>query len=99
LSPEAIEGATTAAEHEALAEAYDKLAADARAMAEKHRRMRAAYGRATSRKGPGVTGGAMKFHCGQLITRYDEAAAEAEMLADLHRQLAAKAKQKEVEEK
>jgi len=99
LSPEAIEGARTAADHTALADAYDKLAADARAEAAKHRRMQAAYRRATGRKHAGGTGGSMRFHCGQLVTRYEDTAAEAEMLADLHRQMATRAEEKKAEDK
>jgi hypothetical protein len=88
LTASAVEQATTAADHNALADSYDKIAADARANAEMHRKMREAYQRQSTRaRASGVS--AMKLHCSRLVTQYENAAADAEMLADLHRQAAA----------
>ncbi len=95
ISGEAIAKAETAADHQALAEAYDAIAADARVQAEKHRKMANAYrGKRTPKGRSAITSAAMKLHCTRLASQYEATAAEAEMLADLHRELAAEADDK-----
>jgi hypothetical protein len=88
-----VGSAKTAPDHEALAAQYDKDAAEAKANAEMHRKMGAAY------KGqPAVTGGkavgasAMPQHCDSLAKSFDEQAAMYEKMAATERELAKSAK-------
>lgn len=87
-TPEAIENAKTAADHNAIAQAYDDQAKSLRAQAELHERMGTLYGSAASYKG--VVAG-MVNHCNQLTTSFNKAADQAEAMAKMHRQLAAQA--------
>ena len=91
--PAAIENAKTAADHEAIAAYYDAEAKAARAKAEKHRKMAAAYG-----KHPKPAGGkgsrsqvyrTIEPHCGKLVASYEAAAQEFAAMAASHREAAA----------
>lgn len=87
-SAAAIAAADTPAEHEALAAAYEKQAAELRALADQHRAMDKEY------SGPGYRslklGAAL--HCQKLVAAYEAAAKEADALAASHREAAAAAK-------
>jgi hypothetical protein len=93
VSVEQIESAKTPADQQALAAAYEKEAAEARAEAAKHRAMAKAYesGVAYAKVGHGGKG-AMKLHCERLADNYESMAKEAEDLAAFHRQLATQTK-------
>ena len=86
-SPEAVESATTAADHEAIAAAYDGEAKELRAKANQHRQMARRYRKPASFKGSQI-GGAMEAHCKRLAASYDQAADAAEALAADHREMA-----------
>ena len=89
VSLEAVEKASTPADHEALAAEYDQQAVDARKEAEKHRSMAAAYASGVKYGKVGHSGkGSMKLHCERLAEHYESLAKDAESLAALHRQLA-----------
>jgi hypothetical protein len=82
-----ISAARTAADHEAIADAYAKEAADAEANAAAHEKMAASY------KGLGKAGlyhG--DFHCAAIAKRYHEQAKELNELAAAHREKAKTAK-------
>lgn len=94
--PDAIENAKTASDHEAIAAYYDTEAKAARAEAERHRRMGAAYG-----KHPAAGGGkgirsplskTMPPHCNELVTTYETAAKDYEAMAAAHREAASEVK-------
>lgn len=76
-----IESAKTAADHEAIAADYDKLAAEAAAKAAEHKAMAERYRRAG---GPGSKGGFAE-HCDGLVVIFNGAAKEYKALADMHR--------------
>jgi hypothetical protein len=87
--PNAIENAKTAADHEAIAEALEAQAKEARAAAKRHRQMSAAY-----KKHPPTSGSkgvrsplhqTMPPHCDKLVSDYEAAAAEYEAMAGAHR--------------
>ena len=82
-----ISAAKTAADHEAIADAYAKEAADAEANATVHEKMAASY------KGLGKTG---QFHgdqhCASIAKRYREQAKDLNELAAAHRAQAKAAK-------
>ena len=84
----AITGAKTPADHEAIASYYEREVAAAKAKAEEHRKMEAAY-RNIAR---GKT--AMEGHCHRLVQDYDGVAAENAALAKEHQHMARKAAQK-----
>lgn len=87
VTPAQIEAAKTAADHEAIAAAYDKEAASLEAMAKDHEAMAKSYG--TSAAGTkGANAAAMAAHCNKLVTDYKAAAKENRDLAAAHRQMA-----------
>jgi hypothetical protein len=82
-----ISAAKTAADHEAIADAYAKEAADAEANAAAHDKMAASY------KGLGKTGRYHEDqHCAALAKQYREQAKELKELAQAHRDMAKAAK-------
>lgn len=83
-----IEKAKTAADHEAIAERYDKQAADAKKEADIHRKMEKSY----SVGGFKGTPTALPQHCAALAKHYDELAQEYATLAAAHRDMAKAAK-------
>lgn len=99
LSPQ-IEAARTPADHEALAQEYERRAAQARAEAEQHRALLAAYKRGTQyrwidRVGPAgsVSTGmpAMPRHCEQLVRNDEDSARIYSEMAHQHREWARQA--------
>jgi len=74
-----IEGASTPAQHQALADYYKAKAADARKEAENHRAMAKTYG---SQKA--TISAAQMDHCNKLASLSDSQAAEWEQLAAAH---------------
>ena len=88
-SPDAIESATTASDHLALARSYEEQAKRLRERAELHRKMGKRYRRVPLYRKSGVGATGMEKHCERLAASLEEAAREAESLAEAHRQLAA----------
>lgn len=89
LSAEAIAAAKTAAEHNSIADAYAKEAAELKKKAVDHRAMLASYD-----NGPGYLKekSGLKQHCESLISYYEKGASDAEVMAKMHRDMAAQAK-------
>ena len=81
-----IEQAKTPADHEALAAHYTKMAAEAKAQAERHRQMAKTYGAGPS--GGKGTWAAFPQHCTNLAKDLDSEAKEYEAMAAAHRELA-----------
>ena len=91
-SDERIAGATTKAEHEALAGDYAKLATEARSKAELHTKMGERYRH--QHFGPAAGKGlahanAMAAHCKTVAKLYSSLAAEYDEMAKRHRAMAA----------
>jgi hypothetical protein len=86
----AVTGATTPADHEALASYYDREAATAQAQAEEHRKMAQAY-----RNLAGKGRFRMEEHCQQLVQSYASVAVDNATLAAAHRQMAQEAAPKQ----
>ena len=86
VTPAQISAATTPADHEAIAAAYDREAASLEAKAREHEHMARAYRSAVPKKG--MDSAAMNAHCAKLAERYSEAAAENRELAKQHRAMA-----------
>jgi hypothetical protein len=78
-----IAAASTAEEHQALADYYRQQAASAAEKVKGHEAMLESYGRPYDN---------MKQHCRRLISSYKEEQKEYEALADLHAKQAAKSK-------
>lgn len=87
VTAEQIEKASTAAEHQVIAAAYDREADAALQRAESHARMAQTY-RAGTYKGSAM---GMTRHCERLQESYRSAADEYHKLAGEHRQLATQA--------
>jgi len=83
VTPAQISAATTAADHEAIAAAYDKEAAGLETKAKQHEQMAKAYSSAGTKKG--MDSASMHAHCAKLAKQYSEAAAENRELAKQHR--------------
>jgi hypothetical protein len=78
---------TTTAEHEALAKDYKEQAAQYKKVADEHRAMAAAYGKAHPDSKGGVKNPwneKMQKHCTALSKDADKLAADAEKAADYH---------------
>ena len=86
VTPAQISAATTAADHEAIATAYDKEATTLEAKATQHEQMAKAYSSAESKKG--MDSASMHAHCAKLARQYSEAASENRELAKQHRAMA-----------
>jgi len=90
VMPERIAGATTRADHEALADAYEQEAKALDAKAAEHEALAKAYAElGYLRDKPGLIA-----HCASLVDRYRAAAQETRELARAHQELAARAAQK-----
>ena len=94
--PAAIENAKTAADHEAIAPYYDAEAKAARATAEEHGKMAAAYGKNPK---PGGSKGVrppvyrtIRPRCEELVASHEAAAHDFEAMAASHREAAAATK-------
>jgi hypothetical protein len=87
VTPAQIEAAKTAADHEAIAAAYDKEAADLEAKAKDHMSMDKAY-RSMSVGKKGTAHVSMSAHCQKLVAQYTAAAEENRQLAQEHRAMA-----------
>jgi len=87
VTAEQIEKASTAADHQTIAAAYDRKADAALQQADGHARMALTY-RAGTFKGSAT---AMARHCERLQESYRSAADEYRQLAEEHRRLAAEA--------
>jgi hypothetical protein len=84
VSEEAVKSAKTPEQHQAIADAYAKEAANLRAMADSHRHMDSWYGE------PGYKSSKLGFprHCRALAQDLDAAAKEMDGLAKAHREMA-----------
>lgn len=90
-SPDAISGAKTPADHEAIAEAYESEAKELSAKASSHQEMGKRYARTPIyQKMPHANVG-METHCDKLVSSLEESAAQAKALAASHRELAKEA--------
>jgi hypothetical protein len=87
VTPAQIAAAKTPADHEAIAAAYDKEAAQLESMAREHSEMAVAY-RAGSLGNKGANPHAMATHCDKLTQEFKAAAQENRDLAAAHRQMA-----------
>jgi hypothetical protein len=85
-----IEQARTAADHEALAAAYQQRAADAEREAERHRKMEKTYAVGASTGRVGLT--PLPQHCRAIARRWADIAREYAALAAAQRELAAAAR-------
>lgn len=81
-----IEAASTPAQHEAIARAYEQEAAAAESRAENHAKMARTYRYYGKASRP-----SMARHCERLAKSYRTAAKEYRMLAQEHREMAAAA--------
>jgi len=86
VTPAQIAGATTPADHEAMAAAYDNEATTLEAKAREHEQMAKAYSSAGNKKG--MDSASMHAHCAKLAKQYSDAAAENRELAKQHRAMA-----------
>lgn len=91
ISVEAIENATTALDHNAIADAYAKRAEEARQEAAKHRAMAKSYKGGPKYQKVMGTQGAGSLHCDRLVEHYELVAKEADALAAMHREMAKEA--------
>ena len=83
-----VETADTKAEHEALANYYEREAADARKLANRHKSMGRAYV-----GGKSMNNQAMSSHCNKIAEQQEAIAKEYEEMAKMHRDEAKQAKQ------
>lgn len=88
VTADQISAARTAADHEAIARAYDADAAEADARAGEHEAMARAY---RNVGGPKAASSPMVSHCNRLVREYRELAKEFRALADEHRKMAREA--------
>lgn len=84
----AAAAARTRADHEAVAESYEREAASSRERAAAHRRLRDSYASSGLFDATGMVG-----HCTNLILKFTEAANDNAALASLHRRLAGEVKE------
>lgn len=82
VTPQQIAGARTAADHAAIAAAYEAEAARLEQKAKEHQDMAREYGVGTS--GKGTTRASMKAHCARLADIYQDAAREYRAMALEH---------------
>lgn len=82
-----VEGAKTAADHEAIAAQYEKQAAEAKKQAELHRKMEKSYATGSFAGGK-VSPTPLPQHCAALAKHYDSIAQEYTTLAAAHRAMA-----------
>lgn len=84
-----ISSAQSAAEHEAIAQQYERAATDAQASAEEHKKMAESYKKVG---GSLVNKLHLDQHCESLAAAYATVQKENEILAKAHREMATKAK-------
>ena len=90
---ERVQSAKNPADHEGIAQFYEKQAADATAKAAEHRKMGQAYkGLSGTATGKGYATSAMPQHCEALAKDFDSEAKNFQAMAEAHRQLAKTAK-------
>lgn len=90
-SGDAIENASTAADHKAIADSYEAQARDARARGQAHEKLGGRYGKGPAyRKSVGGSG-AMTKHCDSLTASYNRTADQYDQMAKAHREMAAEA--------
>jgi hypothetical protein len=87
VTPAQIAAAKTPADHEAIAAAYDKEAAQLESMAKEHEVMARTY-RTAATGMKGANPAVMSAHCNKLVTQYKAAAQQNRDLAAAHRQMA-----------
>jgi hypothetical protein len=83
-----VQSAKTAADHEAIAKAYDEKSAAAKANAAEHRRMAESYKGISTSIGKGAGVSAMPQHCEALAKSFDAEAEHYAAMAQTHRDLA-----------
>ena len=84
-----IENARTPADHKELVAYYEAAASEAKANADRHRKMARSY---SVWEPSGRGGGAsMNRHCNSIADKYDATAREYSTMATLHRQLSQQA--------
>ncbi len=90
LTAQAIASAKTPADHQAIADAYTKEAANLRKLADAHRGMDSYYNE------PGYLSAKLgvKRHCRALVESYEAAAKDADALAQVHHEMAEAAAKK-----
>jgi hypothetical protein len=81
----ALQNATTKADHEALAEHYEKAAEEMKAKAEEHKKLLQQYEAKSYLYGRQAED--LKAHCLRLIDVYEKAAEENMSMAKMHRQM------------
>jgi hypothetical protein len=86
---QAVQGAKTRSDHEALAEHYDEAAKEMEAKAAEHKQLAAQY---AANKNIGKHTRTLISHCQRLAQAYEQAAEENRSMAESHRQLASEAK-------
>ena len=93
-SPEAVENATTAADHNSIAEAYEAQAKEYRESAERHERLTRTYGKGPRfrKQNRAAIANAMSNHCERVSASFKAAAEQSDALAKSHRQMAAETK-------
>lgn len=84
---QAVQSASTKADHEALAKHYDEAAEDMQAKVDEHKKLLADY-QAESYKW-GRQGPIFEQHCQTLIKAYENAVTENRAMAEAHRAVAA----------
>lgn len=90
-SGDAVENASTAADHNAIADSYEEQAKNARARAQAHHSMGTSYGKGPAyRLHPGRKN-AMTNHCKRLTDSYNQTADTYDQMAKAHREAAAEA--------
>lgn len=89
LDPVTVTAARSAADHEAIAAAYEAEAVVAEQKAKLHKDMGAAYQRTSSTMKPPSAFAGMVMHCSKLAKQYTEAAKLNRELAAEHREIAA----------
>jgi hypothetical protein len=87
---QAVQGAKTRSDHDALAKHYEAAAKEMRAKAEEHNKMLAQYEARKSLYGKQAQ--SLISHCQGLVRIYEQAGAENMNMAESHRQMAAEAK-------
>jgi hypothetical protein len=87
---QAVQGAKTRSDHEALAKHYDDAAKEMRAKAEEHKKLLGQYEAKKSLYGKQAQ--ALISHCQGLVRIYEQAAADNLSMAQSHREMAAEAK-------
>ena len=104
ITPEAIDAARSPEQHEAIAKAYAREAAEAHAAASEHRNMANPPGGYSSLMRPGADARRLMaeptvflYHCRKLADNLEQVGREADALAQAHHMMAERAKAAGVE--